>query len=222
MEAIQEIIGVRIDALQHTRQAIAILGGGIAGGYVIVSGLSYSQSAMPLFLESAFWLTICPKCWCLFPMAISISLLLMLIMQIMAVFLLTDSIHNYSKMLEYGTGKLLSVEEKGIHLSHRRALAADDLSYFCVRASVVFMLIHLLLLSFILFGVVYGSLSCFVTVVSVPCILFVSFGIVLYCYRASHHEIERSRSICQDIYRFWNPNRWKDAANKSVYGTSES
>jgi len=142
---------------------------------------------------------------------LTVSELLFLI----GVFLLTDSIHNYSKVLEYEEPHLFDNKHryKGCE-SHVSALAADDLSYWCIRVGTVSLIWSLFLITArLLIGPIRTWSSCCQCIL-VLLLLLVSCLLVFYAYWVSHYGPKRD-PWCKSFGKFLNPFRYKDAAKKS-------
>ena len=127
-----EVIKIRIDSLQHNRQFISFLAGGFTGIYTIIGiflvnkGFSWDLLTLVLLLLTFALADLC---------------------FILSVFLLTDSIHNYSKILEYHQIDWFANGNNGkskARLALKRALASDDLSYFFLRVGTFFLTFNLL------------------------------------------------------------------------------
>ncbi|NOY88421.1 MAG: hypothetical protein GXO93_03385, partial [FCB group bacterium] len=136
---IKDAIKSRIESLNHTRQLVVVLVTIFTGLYVI-GGKDFAAK----IAEGQYWHR-SPGHF--FILLIVGTLVLFDISFILAVFLLTDSIHNYSKVLEYSCEDLfdLSKEKGEPALSHNRALISDDLSYFFVRIGTLLLILNLLI-----------------------------------------------------------------------------
>ncbi len=135
---------------------------------------------------------------------------------LMGVFLLTDSIHNYSKVLEYEEPHLFDNEHryKGRE-SHVSALAADDLSYWCIRLGTVTLFWIILLVALrIMIGPMLGlSVCCQLALIASPLVASLLL-VFFFCYRVSHFRPKQD-CWCKSFRKFINPFRYMDAAKKS-------
>ncbi len=212
MAEITDVIKLRIDSLEHNRQLVTVLAGGLTAVYTAVGVFSVNQGLLSSSSQVPWsWID---SAWNFFVLAILLSVGATNLCFILAVFLLTDSIHNYSKILEYRQGDLFTNAEGEAILAHQRALVSDDLSYFYVRVGTFFITYNLLLavvavatkqiqpmpIHFVLIGLLTCGLAAFFFVVG--------------CYRVSHYKVPEY-SLAKAIVRFWNPCRWRDAANRS-------
>jgi hypothetical protein len=207
-----EVIKIRIDSLHHTRQLIAVLAGGLTGAYTVIGILSANQGIFFDTSSQTSWSWFYPA-WNLLVLGLLVTLALTNLSFILSVFLLTDSIHNYSKILEYRQNDLFADAVSESSLAHQRALVSDDLSYFYVRVGTFFLIFNLLLA---VITVITQSIQ------QMPIILMeilicglVAFFLVLRCYRVSHYKVPE-HSLTKAILRFWNSRRWRNAANGSA------
>lgn len=194
-----EVIKIRIDSLQHNRQFIAFLAGGFTGIYTIIGiflvnkGFSWDLLTLVLLLLTFALADLC---------------------FILSVFLLTDSIHNYSKILEYYQIDWFANGNKGkskARLALKRALASDDLSYFFVRVGTFFLTFNLL--SAIITVIIHNIKSIPFYIAHIVAIAL-SF-LVIYCYRVSHYKVPED-SFIKAFVKFWNYRRWRKAANSII------
>ena len=192
-----EVIKIRIDSLQHNRQFIAFLAGGFTGIYTIIGIFLVNKGfSCDLFTLVLLLLTFALADLCF----------------ILSVFLLTDSIHNYSKILEYDQLTGSANEKNKSRVAHLRALTSDDLSYFFVRVGTYFLTYNLLLA--ILTDSIHNikSIPFFIAPGVAIIFLLIVFYLVIYCYRVSHYKVPED-SFFKAIAKFWNPRRWRKAAN---------
>lgn len=205
-----DVITARISALEHTRQFVGMLAGILAGLCVL---LATSEQIGEWFRDNFV------ADGQLFAPFALVGLTVSELLFLMGVFLLTDSIHNYSKVLEYEEPHLFDNEHryKGCE-SHISALAADDLSYWCIRLGTVtlfwiILLVALLVALRIMIGPMHGlSVCCQLALIASP--LVVSLLLVLFCYRVSHFRPKQD-GWCKSFWKFINPFRYMDAAKKS-------
>jgi hypothetical protein len=180
-----EVIKIRIESLRHNRQLITTLAGGLTGIYVIIGALSTNQGIIFGTDGQASWF--CPA-WRLLLLGLVLTLALTNLCFILAAFLLTDSIHQYSKILEYRQKDWFTHSESKAGLAHQRALASDDLSYFHVKAGTFFLVFNLLLATLTVATGPIQSIPVYVALIGILVCGLVAFSLVLYCYRASHFK----------------------------------
>lgn len=201
-----DVITTRISALEHTRQFVGMLAGILAA---LCALLATSEQIGMWFIDNLV------ADGQLFASFVLVGLTVSEFLFLMGVFLLTDSIHNYSKVLEYEEPRLFDNEHryKG-NESHVSALAADDLSYWCIRIGTVSLSWIILLVALRLLAVPMKepSVCCQLALIASP--LVVSFLLVFLCYRVSHFRPEQD-GWCKSFWKFICPFRYKDAAKKS-------
>ncbi|MDY7040986.1 MAG: hypothetical protein SVX38_08995 [Chloroflexota bacterium] len=211
MEQTVETIKVRIESLQHTRQLITFLAGGLTGVYTVIGLLSANLEAFFGSGQTLWsWLS---TGWSVLVLGLLLTLGSTNICFILSVFLLTDSIHNYSKILEYRQGDLFADTNDEAILAHHRALAADDLSYYYLRVGVFFLVFNLLLAMLTVVTLPMPSLPFYVAPIGVLVCALVAFFLVLRCYRVSHYKVPE-HSLGKAIGRFWNSRRWRNAVRR--------
>lgn len=186
------IVSIRIDALSHTRQLI-IFSIGILTIISSVSISSLTSTNSELFINQ------------IFPFgktALNVSLIALGAVEvsfIMAVFLLTDAIHHYSKSIEY-------VELGEVSKTEKRAVAADDVSYFFVRIGLFALIFVVIWVLMQLLFYPKESCNCFQILTSIISVTL-AFLLVWFGYHVSHHP----KTYCEsaiDYFRFWG---WKKA-----------
>lgn len=208
MEQTVEVVKVRIESLHHTRQLITFLAGGLTGVYTIVGLFSAN---LEVFLTSGqapwSWLS---TGWNALVLGLLLTLGATNICLILSVFLLTDSIHHYSKILEYRQSDLFAGTGDEATLAHHRALASDDLSYYYLRVGIFFLVFNLLLAVLTVGILPIASLPLYsAAIVFVVCAL-IAFFLVLRCYRVAHYKVPE-HSLGRSILRFWDSRRWRSA-----------
>lgn len=197
-----EVIKIRIESLDHTRQLVAILAGSLTGVYTAIG--VFSSNLMALSLSNILVLMII------------ITLGLTNLCFVQAVLLLTDSIHNYSKILEYRQSDLFTSAESNATLAHKRALASDDLGYFFVRVGTFSITYNILLaLTTVIFNIFDIPQLCFSGVFIIVLLFLIAFFLVTYCYYVSHYT-GPEYSFGKAIARFWNLKRWRTAINNNI------
>ena len=211
MEQTIGVIKVRIESLQHTRQLITFLAGGLTGVYTII-GLFSANLETFFGSGQALWSWLSTG-WSVLVLGLLLTLGLTNICLILSVFLLTDSIHNYSKILEYRQSDLFTGANDEAILAHHRALAADDLSYYYLRVGMFFLVFNLLLAMLTVVTLPVPSLPFYVAPIGTLVCALVAFSLVLRCYRVSHHKVPE-HSLGEAILRFWNSRRWRSAVRK--------
>ena len=209
-----EVIKIRIDSLQHTRQLIAVLAGGLTGVYTVIGVLSANQGIFFDTSSQTLWSWFYPA-WNLLVLGLLVTLALTNLSFILSVFLLTDSIHNYSKILEYRQNDLFTDAVSESSLAHQRALVSDDLSYFYVRVGTFFLIFNLLLAALAVITQSIQPMPFYVVLVEILICGLVAFFLVLRCYRVSHYKVPE-HSLAKAIVRFWNSRRWRNAARGSA------
>ncbi len=201
-----DVITARISALEHTRQFVGMLAGILAA---LCALLATSEQIGMWFKDNLV------ADGQLFAPFLLVGLTVSELLFLMGVFLLTDSIHNYSKVQEYEEPRLFDNEHryKG-NESHVSALAADDLSYWCIRVGTVSLFWIILLGALrLMVGPMHGlSVCCQLALIASP--LVVSFLLVFFCYRVSHFRSEQD-GWRKSLGKFIDPFRYKDAAKKS-------
>ncbi len=201
-----DVITTRISALEHIRQFVGMLAGILAG---LCALLATSEQIRTWFTDNLV------ADGQLFAPFVLVRLTISELLFLMGVLLLTDSIHNYSKVLEYEEPRLFDNEHryKG-NESHVSALAADDLSYWCIRLGTVTLFWIILLVALrLMVGPIHGlSVCCQLALIASP--LVVSFLSVFFCYRVSHCHPEQD-GWWKSLWKFIWPFRYKDAAKKS-------
>lgn len=201
---------IRIESLQHNRELITSFVGGITAVYTIVFGVltfvtdqnsSISINLIKFFYNNSILIG-----------SILLTLAATNIFFILSIWLLTDSIHCYSKMVEYES--ILGATNEEIAVEHKRALAADDLSYFYSRLGTLSLLTNLCLsISGIIGWTILPNLLGFSGLIAFLCALL-AFLLVFHAYRVSHYK-EPSYSILVSLGRFWRP-RVKKATSRFV------
>lgn len=198
---------VRISALEHTRQFVGMLAGVIAALCTIVAT---SEKIGTWFIDVV---VVNEQ---VFAKVVVCGLIVSELLFLLGVFLLTDSIHNYSKILEYKEPDLFGkVHCPKSGVAHVSALAADDLSYWCIRNGTVVLFWVILLFTFrFIFGPIIGMpVCCESALVLLP--LLVALLSVFYCYRVSHYG-PKQKDWCTSFWNFLYPFRYKNAAEKSL------
>jgi hypothetical protein len=208
-----EAIKIRVDSLQHNRQLITVLAGGLTGVYTVIGVFSANQGVFFGMSSQAPWRWFYPT-WNLLVLGLLLTLALTNLCFILSVFLLTDSIHNYSKILEYLQNDLFTNAESEAGLAHQRALTSDDLSYFYVRVGTFFLTFNLLLAVLAVITQSVQPMPFYVVLVEIIACGLVAFSLVLGCYRASHYKVPEY-SLGKAIIRFWNFRGWRNAARGS-------
>jgi uncharacterized membrane protein len=202
MNELQEIIRLRIDALQHTRQLIVAITAGISTIYTILVTFAEKDlvSCGIVALQFHRW-------FCIF---IIVSLVITILSFILAIFLLTDAIHHYSKIAEYAWRQRYPKGYRKAAKSHVRALAADDLSYYGVRIGIFSLVTHIMTV----FALIIFETMLFHHFFKVAIVLIIIGWItVIYCYYVSHYELSEY-TLVKIICKFFNPFRWKEAVKK--------
>lgn len=205
-----EVVKIRIDSLEHNRQLITTLAAGLTGIYTIIAIFSTDQGGFFGITGQASWSWFHPA-WHFLVLGLLLTLALVNLCFILAAFLLTDSIHHYSKILEYRQKDWFTYPESKARLAYQRALASDDLSYFYVKAGAFFLTFNLLLAALTVVTKPIQSIPLYAVLIGVLACGLVAFAPVLYCYRASHFK-EPEYSVGQAIVRFWNFRGWRNAA----------
>jgi hypothetical protein len=211
MEQTVEVIKVRIESLQHTRQLVTFLAGGLTGVYTVI-GLFSANLETFYGSGQALWSWLSTG-WSVLVLGLLLTLGATNICLILSVFLLTDSIHNYSKILEYRQSDLFADANDEAILAHHRALSADDLSYYYLRVGMFFLVFNLLLALLTVGSLPIPSLPLYVASIGILICALVAFFLVLGCYRVSHYKVPEY-SLGKAILRFWNPRRWRKAVRK--------
>jgi uncharacterized protein YqhQ len=134
---------------------------------------------------------------------------------ILSVFLLTDSIHSYSKILEYRQNEFYPYDDKEdkANIAHQRALASDDLSYFFARVGTFFLIYNLLLVVLTVTTQSMKSVQFPLDPILVIISGIVSLSLVMYCYRVSHHK-NTNDSLSKAVKNFWDFRRWREVIKK--------
>jgi len=217
MTDIVEVIKIRVDSLQHNRQLAAVLTGGLTGIYAIVGAFSASQGIFSEMSALALgpWLA-----WVLLLVLLILTLVSTDVSFILSVFLLTDSIHQYSKILEYRQEYFFGGNEDKARLAHRRALASDDLSYFYARMGTFTLVFNLLLAGLAVIICSMRPVPLYVAIIGALICGVAAFSLVLGCYRASHYEVPEY-PLGKAISRFWHYRGWRAAAQSSVESKSK-
>lgn len=211
MEQMIGVIKLRIESLQHTRQLITFLAGGLTGVYTIV-GLFSANLEVFCGAGQALWSWFSTG-WSVLALGLLLTLGATNICLILSVFLLTDSIHNYSKILEYRQSDLFAGTSDEATLAHHRALAADDLSYYYLRVGIFFLVFNLLLAVLTVGTLPIPSLPFYAAPIGIMGCALVAFFLVLRCYRVSHYKVPE-HSLGGSILRFWDSRRWRSAMRK--------
>lgn len=197
-----EVISIRIESLEHTRQLVAILAGSLTAVYAVIGVFSANQTSWSLSNQA----------WNVLLLMLLITLGLTNLCFVQALLLLTDSIHNYSKILEYLQSGLYTSAESNATLAHKRALASDDFGYFFVRVGTFSITYNLLLaLTAVIFKILCIPQLLFYVVLVIVLLFLIAFFLVAYCYYVSHYT-GPEYSFGKAIARFWNYKRWRDAA----------
>jgi len=221
MAETREVIRIRIEALQHNREFIATLVGGLTLVYTAIGAIAVNQGLLSIIGSStsvnspAYYLE-----WKILALTIFVTVAITDMKFILAIYLLTDSIHNYSKIVEYGQKDLFTDSGKDAVLAHQRALAADDLSYFYLRVGVFFLVWNLLLLIAAITTIFIVPLSLWAIILMIFACAFISFSVVIHAYRVSHYRTP-AHSLFQSVVRFWNPFRWKKAVGEKPLDSQE-
>lgn len=210
-----EVIKIRIDSLQHSRQLITVLAGGLTGIYTVIGVFLANRGLFFRVSGQTLWSWFCPA-WNFLVLGLLLTLGLTNLCFILSVFLLTDSIHNYSKILEYRQNDLFTGRESEAGLAHQRALASDDLSYFYIKVGTFFLIFNLLLSVLTVITQPMQLMSFYVVLIEILVCGLVAFFLVLYCYRVSHYKVPEY-SLAKAIARFWNFRGWRDAARGSKH-----
>lgn len=211
-----EVVKIRIDSLQHSRQLITVLAGGLTGIYTVIAVFSANQGVLFGMSSQTLWSWFYPA-WNFLVLGLLLTLGLTNLCFILSVFLLTDSIHQYSKILEYRQNDLFIGAESEANLAHQRALASDDLSYFYIKVGTFFLTSNLLLAVLTVITRPMQSMPFYVVFIEVLVCGLVAFFLVLYCYRVSHYKVPEY-SLGKAIVRFWNFRGWRNAARRSGHG----
>ena len=198
-----DVVKIRIGSLEHTRHFIGIVMGVVAGACFLAADNDFVMLWIQMELVND---------WQPQTGLIVLSIALAELCFLLAVYLLTDAIHNYSKILEYQDQSLYGgvASYKGIE-SHPSALAADDLSYFFVRIGTL-LLVWCFFLSMVrLFF--KPTVECHQVLLSVG-LLISTIGLMLFIYRTSHLKKNMVGWGCS-LDKFFNASRYKKAAEKS-------
>ncbi len=196
---IVEVIKIRIDSLQHNRQFIGFLAVVLTGIYTIIGiflvNKGFNQNLLILGLLLTFALA--DLCF------------------ILSIFLLTDSIHNYSKILEYRQNDLFTNGESKASLAHQRALICDDLSYFFARVGTFFLIYNLLLAVITVITQFIKQIPFFIALAGLIILGILAFFLVIYCYRVSHYKIQ-GHSFSKSVIKFWDYRQWRKAIKSTA------
>ncbi len=222
MSNLNDDIQIRISSLGSTRQLITFLAGGVIGLYAILGKLITSENSLlfchlDLMMYSNLLVSL-----------IVISFLGAIISSIMAIFLLTDSIHNYSKLPELMNDKLYVTNAEAGKF-HNRAIYADDLSYFFVRIGVSFMISNILLLVCTV-SHIYFKNDIFDNPYTYIVSIVIGFALIFYCYYVSHYTDnlkknkiwKRFYKVLKRLYKYFAFYRWKEAAKDTKYSVNGS
>lgn len=214
---IENAVKSRIESLTHTRQLIVVLGTILTGLYIIAG-----KDLAGKIISGQNIGTWCSPPWNTLILLIVSSLVLIDISFILSIFLLTDSIHNYSKVLEYSCKDLFEQTggETEAALSHNRALVSDDLSYFFVRVGTLLLIFNLLMaFGAMVFSKIDDANGIWVIALSLAG-LVVSTLLVVYSYHVSHYkkkseskskEKQYKKQFLKHFAKFWKFWRWKKA-----------
>lgn len=213
-----DAVKTRVESLSHTRTLIGV-GGSILTGLSV--GAAAAGQALSVASEGSEGLRLQVQCipWGLDPFVVVFVVLTDLFF-LLSLFTLTDAIHNYSKVLEYMVPGLFPGGCRKSGLAHRRALAADDLSYFFVRWGIVFLVATLLLCVPVTLLASPLAQSKTLHFVAAGLCLLAALSVVFVCYDASHCEVGNgvieSPTSCEALKRFFDPGRWTCAAASPV------
>jgi hypothetical protein len=208
------VINMRMESLAHTRTMVS-LAGSLFTGAAVGAGATTHIFKVVASSDNGSLHALQDIPWGFDPFVVVLIVLTDLFF-LLAAFLLTDAIHNYSKILEYAEPVMPSSSGQSSLRAHLRALGADDLSYFYLRHGLICLIAALLLCAPNVF---------------VPSWLWHSFGIhlavalacygaalliVFRCYQVSHcvasRGIIREPPFAESMRRFLSAGRWKDAA----------
>lgn len=216
---IEDAIKSRIESLTHTRQYIVILGSIITGLYVL---------AGKEFIGNLKFTLVHTPPWSCLIFSIAVSIILADISFILSIFLLTDSIHNYSKVLEYSCNSLFERDDgkKEAALSHNRALVSDDLSYFFARIGTLLLIFNLFVALWFIISKKYFNIEGFYALLSILICFGLSIWFVSSAYYVAHYKMkidskrksdseseedDKGNQYWKNLWRFWGFWKWVEA-----------